>query len=158
EQLDPVHLREDQVGDDDGAAIGEAERLFRRGGGPDAVAPLLQETSEAVANSGVVVHNQDLGATHRRVPRPGRPLSIRRISCDSVSGKHGFVRKASQPASLARASAPASAWPVTAITGIARVRVSRFKVRVTSQPSMPGIARSITTRSGKPARTCARVS
>ena len=63
-----------------------------------------------------------------------------------MSGKHGFVRNASHPAALARASAPASAWPVTAITGIARVRPSRFNVRVTWQdttdPSQDGIVLS----------------
>ena len=55
---------------------------------------------------------------------------------------------ASQPASNAPFEWPASAWPVSAMTGMSRVRGSSLRRRVASQPSRPGSDRSITITSG----------
>ena len=49
-------------------------------------------------------------------------LSMRRTSTTRSSGKHGLVTKESQPAFLAPSDDPASAWPVSATTGICLVR------------------------------------
>jgi hypothetical protein len=74
--------------------------------------------------------------------------NTRRISPRSTSGKHGFVRKAAQPAARASRECPATACPVRARTGMNFVRSSFFKHRVASRPSSSGSDRSIRMRSG----------
>ena len=75
-----------------------------------------------------------------------------------ISGKQGLVRKPSHPASAACSGAPASAWPVTAMTGMFFVRASAFSARVACQPSTPGSDRSMTTRSGGRSKARSRAS
>ena len=58
------------------------------------------------------------------------------------------MTNASQPAFFAPSEMPASAWPVSATTGIAAVRSSAFSRRVASQPSITGSDRSIRMMSG----------
>jgi hypothetical protein len=73
---------------------------------------------------------------------------MRRISASKSGGEHGFVTYASQPASSARSADEPITWPVQAMIGMRRVRQSRFKRRMASQPSRRGIMRSITITSG----------
>src|SRR5215217_9731220 len=52
-----------------------------------------------------------------------------RTSATSSSGRHGLVTKESQPAPFASSDWPVIAWPVSATTGMARVRSSFFSRR-----------------------------
>src|SRR2546422_5412802 len=71
-----------------------------------------------------------------------------RISFTRSSGRHGLVTNESQPALFAPSEMPASAWPVSATTGMFAVRLSALRRRVASQPSITGSDRSIRMMSG----------
>ncbi len=68
------------------------------------------------------------------------------------------MTKASQPASRAPRENPSSAWLVSAMTGMARVRSSALGRRVASQPSMTGSDRSMTMTSGRVSKALASAS
>jgi hypothetical protein len=100
----------------------------------------------------------DHSAVQRGCAAVRRVTSRSRISRPSASGRHGFRRKRSQPASLACSRVEPPASPVSTMMPASLVRRSSRSRRVSSRPEAPGRVMSVTITSGRRAQARAKAS